>query len=80
MIPISEISKGDLFANPLFVNENLPGNIYQVERINEKERLLLVQAFSGDKCERVMGPFWKKSTDRMFSENWRYERNEGIHG
>lgn len=72
MMPISEIKEGDLFSNPLFVNNPLPGNVYRVGKVNVKEKMVLVQTYGGSNMNPIMAPFWKKNTDRMFSENWRY--------
>lgn len=72
MMPISEIHEGDLFANPLWANANPQGNVYRVEKINIAEKMVLVQAYAGSTMSPLMKPFWKKNTDRMFSESWRY--------
>lgn len=72
MLPMSEINEGDLFSNPLFVNLTPPGNVYRVERINISEKMILVQTYGGSHMEPISKPFWKKNTDRMFSEQWRY--------
>jgi len=72
MIPISEIHEGDMFANPLWVNSNPQGNIYHVEKVNIPEKMVLVQTYGGSTMKPIMAPFWKKNTDRMFSESWRY--------
>ena len=72
MLPMSEINEGDLFSNPLFVNSYPSGNVYRVERINISEKMILVQAYGGSNMEPINKPFWKKNTDRMFSEQWRY--------
>ena len=72
MLPITDIKEGDAFANPLWVNCTPQGNIYRVEKVNIDEKMVLVQAYSGSKLEPLLKPFWKKNTDRMFSESWRY--------
>lgn len=72
MIPISEINVGDLFANPAFINLSCPGLIYRVERINLRERLILIQAYSGTDLKPFGTPLWKSNKDRLFSESWRY--------
>lgn len=72
MIPISEIHEGDMFANPLYVNMNPQGNIYRVEKVSIPEKMVLVQTYGGSNLQPIMAPFWKKNTDRMFSESWRY--------
>jgi hypothetical protein len=72
MLPISEIKEGDLFTNPLFVNTNQPGNIYRVEKVNVSEKMVCVQCYSGSEMKPIGRPFWKKNTDRMFSEDWRF--------
>lgn len=73
MIPISMIKEGDMFSNPLFVRMNPPGVIWRVEAINVKEEMVLVQAYSGSNMDAMKNSrVWKKNTDRMFSETWRY--------
>lgn len=72
MLPISEIKEGDMFSNPLWVNSNPQGNVYRVEKVNVKEKMVLVQTYGGSNLEPLLKPFWKKNTDRMFSESWRY--------
>lgn len=72
MLPIDEIKEGDLFANPLFANMNPPGNVYRVEKVNTTEKMVCVQCYAGATMQPLMKPFWKKNTDRMFSEQWRY--------
>ncbi len=74
MMPISEIHEGDMFANPLWVNSNTMGNIYCVEAVYKEEKLVRVQCYAGSTMKPLMAPFWKKNTDRMFSEAWRYGR------
>ena len=66
MMPITEINKGDLFQNPL-----TKINIYVVIDKNEKERMIKLQAFAEKDMKEIGKPFWKKNTDRMFSEGWR---------
>ena len=72
MIPISQIQTGDLFSNPLFSNTTVPGLVYRVEDVNADEKMLLVQAYSGIDQKIIGKPFWKRNTDRIFSESWRY--------
>ena len=72
MLPILEIKEGDLFANPLFKNASPPGVIFRVEKINEIEKTIRVQAYSGSSMMPISTPFWKHNKDRMFSEAWRY--------
>ena len=72
MLPISEIHEGDMFANPMFVNDRIQGNIYRVEKVNVPEKMVCIQAYGWANLEPLMAPFWKKNTDRMFSESWRY--------
>lgn len=43
-----------------------------VVQINIKEKLVCVQPYDGKSLEKFWRPIWKKSTDRMFSEFWRY--------
>lgn len=67
MMPISEIHVGDQYENPLFRPD---GVTYVVLEVNKSEKMVKVQAV--DKYAREIGkPFWKKSTDKMFSESWR---------
>ena len=70
MIPISQINIGDMFQNPLFPD----GNIYVVEDINKEEKMIKVQAYNFYSFKPILEPFWKKNTDRMFSESWRLRR------
>jgi hypothetical protein len=72
MLPITEIHEGDQFSNPLFVNDPIPGNVYVVEEVNKAEKIVKVQSYNPTKGKPIMKPFWKKSTDRIFSESWRY--------
>ena len=72
MMPISEIHVGDMFANPLWVNSTSQGNVYFVEEVNEKEKMVKVQCYAGSTMKPLMAPFWKNNTDRMFAEAWRY--------
>lgn len=72
MIPICEIKEGDLFANPLWTNANSQGVIYRVEKVNSAEKMVLVQGYGGKDLGTVGKPFWKRNTDRMFSESWRH--------
>lgn len=72
-MPISKIKVGDMFANPLWANDPISGgNIYMVEEVDTKEKLVKVQAYNGRTLKPIMSPFWKKSSDRMFSEDWRW--------
>lgn len=74
MMPISKIKVGDMFANPLWVNDEIvSGNIYVVEEISKKDNLVKVQAYNGWTLKPIQAPFWKKSSDRMFSEDWRFD-------
>lgn len=72
MMPFSAINDGDLFANPLWVHCNPPGNIYRVEEINRTEKMIKIQTYNGRTCTPFGKPFWTKNTNRMFSESWRY--------
>ena len=72
MLPISEIKEGDLFANPLFANSIPQGVIFRVQKVNIPEKMVLVQSYGGSGMKPIQKPFWKKNTDRMFSEGWRY--------
>lgn len=72
MLPISEIKEGDLFANPLYMNMTPQGNIYRVEKVNINEKMVLIQCYAGSTLKPLQKPFWKKNTDEMFSEQWRY--------
>ena len=71
MLLISEIHERDIFANPLWRTYNPPGNLYRVEQINFEEKLVRVQTYGGSNMKPILKPFWKKSTDKMFSESWR---------
>jgi hypothetical protein len=68
MLPMSEIKNRDQFQNPLFRD----GIIFVVEDINQREKMVKVQAFSIGTCRPIGSPFWKRNTDRMFSESWRF--------
>ena len=59
-----------MFQNPLFPD----GNIYVVEDINKEEKMIKVQAYNFYSFKPILEPFWKKNTDRMFSESWRLRR------
>jgi len=73
-MPISKIKVGDMFTNPLWADGDLvTGNIYVVEEINTKEKLVKVQTYNSRTMKPFMKPFWKRSSDRMFSEDWRLE-------
>lgn len=74
MIPITEIKEGDLFANPIFVNMTPQGDIFYVEKINIPEKMICVQCYGGSTMKPIGKSFWEKNTDRMFSEEWRYDR------
>ncbi len=69
MIPISQINIGDIFQNPLFPD----GNLYVIEDINKEEKMIKVQAYNFYSFKPILDPFWKKNTDRMFSESWRWK-------
>lgn len=71
MLPISEIHEGDVFTNPVWRYCNPPGNFYYIDKINVKEKLVRVQTYGGSNMKPILKPFWKKSTDKMFSEIWR---------
>jgi hypothetical protein len=67
MMPISEIHVGDQYENPLFRPD---GVTYIVLEVNKVEKMVKVQAV--DKHGKMLlKPFWKRNTDRMFSEDWR---------
>lgn len=67
MMPISEIHVGDQYENPLFRPD---GVTYIVLEVNKPEKMIKVQAVN--KHGKMIGkPFWKRNTDRMFSEDWR---------
>lgn len=68
MMPISEINVGDQFENPLLRPYGLT---FIVVDINKEEKMVKVQAFDNKKAQNYGDPFWKKNTDRMFSEHWR---------
>lgn len=67
MLPISQIHQGDQFQNPLFND----GVIFVVEEVVKEEKLVKVQGWSFIGLKPVGSPFWKKSSDRLFSESWR---------
>ncbi len=67
MMPISEIYVGDQYENPLFRPD---GTTYVVLDINKAEKMVKVQAIS-PRGQEIGKPFWKRNTDRMFSEDWR---------
>jgi hypothetical protein len=68
MLPITEINVGDQFENPMLRPDSLT---FIVMKINKLEKMIQVQSFNSKKLKNVGSPFWKKNTDRMFSENWR---------
>jgi len=74
MIPINEIKEGDLFSNPLFLPH--VGVVYRVERVSVKDKMVLLQGHSGTTGKPVLGLCWKRNTDRIFSESWRYGTTE----
>lgn len=68
MIPISKIKVSDQFQNPMFAPEDV---IYMVEDIDAKEKVVLIQGYSAQSAVPISSPFWKRNTDRIFSESWR---------
>ena len=68
MIPMSQIKQGDQFQNPLFRD----GVVFAVVETEKAEKMVKVQAYSFRTGKRINEPFWKKNTDRMFSELWRF--------
>lgn len=68
MLPIDNIRTGNQFQNPLFPD----GVIFYVEEVNYKEKMIKIQSYSFNSCRPVGKPFWKKNTDRMFNESWRF--------
>lgn len=66
-MPISKIKVGDMFRDPYN-----GGPIYVVEEINIEEKLIKVQAFYSRTLKPIKTPFWERSSDRMFSEDWRW--------
>lgn len=66
-MPIDKINVGDQYQNPMFRD----GVIFVVEEVSAKDRMVKVQSYSFQACKPFMKPFWKKNTDRMFSESWR---------
>jgi hypothetical protein len=67
MMPISEIHIGDIFQNPFLGRDSLT---YCVTDVNKLEHLVQVQPYDRH-CKESGKPFWKKNTDRMFTESWR---------
>ena len=67
MIPISQIKEGQQFKNPMF-KDSL---IFFVEEVNSEEKMIKIQSYSFQSCLPIGPAFWKKNTDRMFSESWR---------
>jgi len=67
MLPITEINIGDQFENPLLRPSGLT---FVVIDINKSEKMVKVQAIDQN-ANLIREPFWKKNTDKMFSENWR---------
>ena len=72
MIPINQISIGDIFQNPMFKN----GLLFVVEDINKPEKMIKVQPHDFEKCQPFGPPMWKSNKDRMFRESWSYYKNE----
>jgi hypothetical protein len=68
MIPISHIKEGDQFQNPLFGD----GVVFAVVEIEKAEKMVKVQAYSFRTSLPINEPFWKKNTDRIFNESWRF--------
>jgi hypothetical protein len=73
MIPISHIKEGDQFQNPLFSD----GVVFAVVETEKAEKMVKVQAYSFRTGKCINEPFWKKNTDRMFSELWRFGLRKG---
>ena len=68
MLPITEINVGDQFENPFLRPSGLT---YVVIDINKSEKMAKIQAMDRKSLKNIREPFWKKNTDRMFSESWR---------
>jgi hypothetical protein len=64
MMPISEIKVGQQYQTRAYAD----GVVFCVEDVNTKEKMVKVQGYSPRTLKPVGGPFWKKNTDRMFSE------------
>ena len=68
MIPIDRINIGDIFQNPC-----TRGVLYYVTDKNSDEKMVLVEAYSSKAIPEYLNMrFWKKNTDRLFSESWRF--------
>jgi len=67
MLPVTEIYEGDQYENPL-LRPN--GCAFVVIEIDRGEKMIKVQPVNS-RGKLVGKPFWKKNTDKMFSENWR---------
>jgi len=74
MLPITEIHVGDQYENP-FLRPN--GLTFVVLEVNKDEKMIKVQAIN-QYAQEIGKAFWKKNTDRMFSENWRVFCGENI--
>jgi len=74
-MPISKIKVGDMFVNPQRVVDGkiVSGNIYIVEEISEKDNLVKVQAYDSWSLKPIQTPFWRRGSDTMFSEDWRWD-------
>jgi len=68
MLPISQIKEGDYFQNPMFKDSLW----WVVEEVVPSEKMVKVQGYGFNDGNPVGKPFWKKNTDRLFSESWRY--------
>ena len=67
MLPISEIYVGDQYENPLFRPNGVTYVVVAVDKTTKMVKVQAVNPFKG-----VIGkPFWRRNTDRMFSEDWR---------
>ena len=70
MIPFDDIKEGDVFRDPIFGSKGL---LYLVEQKNDKEKMIYLRAYKNETMEPVPGlkGFWKKNTDRIFSDFWK---------
>jgi ferredoxin-fold anticodon binding domain-containing protein len=71
MKPFSEIKIWDVYSNPMHRGfGELSGPEYVVLEKNETEKLIKVQPIRFSDGKPIGKPFWKKNTDRIFSEDW----------
>lgn len=72
MIPYSQINIGDVFSNPLHRNfGKFSGLKFCVVEKNDAEKMIKIQGVSSSTMDLCGEAFWKRNTDRLFSESWR---------